>query len=172
MEEVKGLTWNVNGIQTMVRTKTQGPNRRATLLYRLIVRHKYTVIALQETHMREQWEVQEVEQELRNLGYRVTYTLVPNYRKGGLLTAVRDDYTITNSYTSTDRELHTNIRGPNGQGYTVINIHAPNDPKQRREMWRRIGQQEQEEGNRMIMGDMNSLVTALQDRTTRMHSGQ
>ena len=95
MDEVKGLTWNVNGIQTMVRTKTQGPNRRATLLYRLIARHKYTVIALQETHMREQWEVQEVEQELRNLGYRVTYTLVSSCRKGGLLTAVRDDYTIT-----------------------------------------------------------------------------
>ena len=159
MDEIKGITWNVDGIQTMVGTKTQGPNRRATLLYRLIAKQKYTIIALQETHMREQWEVQEVEQDFRNLGYGITYTLVASYRKGGLLTAVRDDYAITNSYTTADRILHTTIRGPNGQECTIVNIHAPNNPKERKEMWRLIGQREQEGGHRLLMGDMNSLMT-------------
>lgn len=173
-QELRLMQYNCNGIFTMD-SNNRGTAPRYREIMSAITSGRHDIITIQETHIKnvDHYKINQLQEEFLKIGYNLQYTKANKFSKGGLLTIFKDDLSLQASLCIGERILITTITTPAQQHLDIVNIHLPNNPKDRletlhsMEIWL-----QSRTNNNIIMGDFNSILDINRDTDRKANESQ
>ena len=159
MEQLKILTYNINGLNS--------PAKRSKT-FNCLKRQKLDIICLQETHIK---KAHEALLECKSLGK--VYKASADEKKRGVATYIKSpNLQVTDTLSDLDgRYLFLKLKSPDNSIWTIVNLYAPNNGKEKfyDEVFGKLS--DFAEGNLMVMGDFNAVTDLKIDKSKRRSKG-